>query len=822
MSRSIQKLTFWIGILVVLLVGAPRGGSAQVPRDSVPVVLSVSGGISLGAYEAGVNWSIVEFLRASQDPAFREAIGARDGYYLAAATGASAGNVNGLLSALEWCADRAREPEESLFWTMWVQTGIEQLMNKRLNDSANEAVFHRDFLQDSVFGASLARMRSGTSRPCDVPVGLALTRVRPDSVPIDAGNQIWGRTQRFVAAYRVRNEGTRLVFDQPHPALHSDQSTGKLVVGTLDSAAAQVDSQWIMDAVSASGAFPVAFAPITLTYLDRDSLDANYKNGGTCEVRELFIDGGAFDINPLDLAISLRMSLPGRMRPDSGTRIVYIDPALLRNPILPLRPSPSGKQLAPRGISSLLDFVGPFITSSRSYEMHSLSRSLSRLGEVGEMQRHWLRATTRSQPIFGEHLGAFAAFLGRPMREYDFFAGIYDGLHFAAHDLVCNRSRDTACVQGALERLILSGRLPLGEIAPRAVHHFYADEYGRPLPLSDGPRIVMDREDPPVGPERLTKTRAFLQDRLLRAHHEVLLTQVWTDSIQCKNLHWQQGLTCSGGFGAVLDRTATREVMDEIELWTDEPYCAWDMETAAPSICPVEGHFQRLLANREEFTLRLTDRVMHQVWRIEDRLGWDPDTERWSKEELVEWAELAYRGLGPRRAATFGLRHGWELDPSSIQTVSTHSWKPYVQALPFNLSMADGNGVEFGYRPTLNPSPKTRFLSIVFPGAFTWRSGGRYEVSAGAGLRWNTGWGWVPGVELAYQPVHSTDPGDNATLNSWQTGTVAATLLADRLRVSVRYIGDPEPDVLGGRRWWYTIGLSDFNGLIYWWSRTRG
>jgi hypothetical protein len=780
----------------------------------------------LGAYEAGVNWAIVEFLRASQDPAFREAIGAGNGYYLAAATGASAGNVNGLLSALEWCADRAREPEESLFWTMWVKTGIEQLMNRSLSDDMNEAVFHRRFLQDSVFGASLARMRSGTARPCDVPVGLALTRVRPDSVPIDAGNQIWGRTQRFIAAYRVRNEGTQLVFDQPHPALHSDQSTGKLVVGTLDSATPQVDPQWIMDAVSASGAFPVAFAPITLKYLDRDSLDANWrcKRGGTCEVSELFIDGGAFDINPLDLAISLRMTLPGRSEPDSGTRIVYIDPGLLRNPILSLRPSASQKQLPPRGISALLSFIGPFVTSSRSYEMHSLSRSLSRLGEEGAKQREWLRAMTRSQPIFGEHLGAFAAFLGRPMREYDFFAGVYDGLHFAAHDLVCNRSRDTTCVQGALERLILSERLPLGQVAPRAVNHFYADEYGRSLPLSNGPRIVMDRRDPSVGPARLTKTRAFLQDRLLRAHHEVLLTQVWTDSIQCKNLHWQQGLTCSGGFGAVLDRTATREVMDEIKLWTDEPYCAWDIETAAPSICPVEGHFQRLLANCEEFTLRLTDRVMHQLWRIEDRLGWHPDTAQWSKEDLVEWAELVYRGLGPRQAATFGLRNGWDLDPSSIQSVSRHGWgKRFMQfPLPFNLSMADGNGVELGYRPTLNPSSDARFLSIIFPGSFTWRSGGRYDFSAGAGLRWNTGSGWVPGIELAYQPLHSTDPGDHATLSSWQTGTLAATALADRLRFSVRYVADPEADVLGGRRWWYTIGLSDFNGLIYWWWRTKG
>jgi hypothetical protein len=45
------------------------------------------------------------------------------------------------------------------------------------------------------------------------------------------------------------------------------------------------------------------------------------------------------------------------------------------------------------------------------------------------------------------------------------------------------------------------------------------------------------------------------------------------------------------------------------------------MQTAAPSICP--GHFQRLLVNRKESALLLADRVMHQLWRIEDRLGGD-------------------------------------------------------------------------------------------------------------------------------------------------------------------------------------------------------
>ena len=49
--------------------------------------------------------------------------------------------------------------------------------------------------------------------------------------------------------------------------------------------------------------------------------------------------------------------------------------------------------------------------------------------------------TTRGLPLVGELFAHFGAFLGRPFREYDFYVGVYDAMHFAAAASLCATSR---------------------------------------------------------------------------------------------------------------------------------------------------------------------------------------------------------------------------------------------------------------------------------------------------------------------------------------------------------------------------------------------
>src|SRR3954466_1428468 len=85
------------------------------------LALTISGGVSLGSYEAGLTWTTVQYLRTSS----------RD-LELAAVTGASAGSLNALLAAALWCEDAAEardaSPDDNLFHDAWTPVGIEDLL----------------------------------------------------------------------------------------------------------------------------------------------------------------------------------------------------------------------------------------------------------------------------------------------------------------------------------------------------------------------------------------------------------------------------------------------------------------------------------------------------------------------------------------------------------------------------------------------------------------------------------------------------------------------------------------------------------------------
>src|SRR5512138_850525 len=70
---------------------------------TIPIVFTASGGISLGAYQAGVAWAAIAFMRAANASDAYRASHKLPAFRLDVTTGASAGNVNALISAIEWC-----------------------------------------------------------------------------------------------------------------------------------------------------------------------------------------------------------------------------------------------------------------------------------------------------------------------------------------------------------------------------------------------------------------------------------------------------------------------------------------------------------------------------------------------------------------------------------------------------------------------------------------------------------------------------------------------------------------------------------------------
>lgn len=130
--------------------GDPDKAGGATEQDRVGLV--ISGGVSEGAYQAGVTYALMKYLvlrrQFLEDP---KHVGPSLPAVLAAnrrapkdrapglnsdlppqfevAAGASAGNINSFLAALTWCAgnDRPLKPRENLFWDSWINVGWDKL-----------------------------------------------------------------------------------------------------------------------------------------------------------------------------------------------------------------------------------------------------------------------------------------------------------------------------------------------------------------------------------------------------------------------------------------------------------------------------------------------------------------------------------------------------------------------------------------------------------------------------------------------------------------------------------------------------------------------
>src|SRR3954468_10051442 len=97
-------------LLAALLLLASAARSAQPPAS-----ITISGGVSLGSYEAGLVYYVVETMRLNPAAATPRVV-----------TGASAGWVNAFMPTLQSWGAPVSAPEASLFWRAWIPLGLEK------------------------------------------------------------------------------------------------------------------------------------------------------------------------------------------------------------------------------------------------------------------------------------------------------------------------------------------------------------------------------------------------------------------------------------------------------------------------------------------------------------------------------------------------------------------------------------------------------------------------------------------------------------------------------------------------------------------------
>ncbi len=390
------------------------------PSGTIAQVLTVSGGVSLGVYQAGFLYLTSEWFARHPERA-----------RLRVVTGASAGSINGVIAAMSACMPPQDDPRESLGWQTWMPLGYSALFVP--GEVTAVSAFSRRALLESA-----ERLRAvwdrGLSEPCDVIVGVAVTRLDPLPFHAPGGLSIPRQEEKFVFRLRSRGAGqppwvTNVVDADdpvPHPLLPFRKDAGPERTGFDE----------VRDLIFASAAFPLAFAPQPLYYcMSRDAdADPGTPARDVCESVDgfdLFVDGGVFDNSPLGLAESLvrrhLVAARGKDAPAWGDRnhgapppsnrvnFTYIDPDTAAYP----EHSAPEDAISASLVRAVARLAASFVATARGKELYAMVERRS----GGETTVH---STARHFPTPSALILAFFGFFEREVRRFDFYLGMYD------------------------------------------------------------------------------------------------------------------------------------------------------------------------------------------------------------------------------------------------------------------------------------------------------------------------------------------------------------------------------------------------------------
>jgi len=819
--------------------GPPEAAPAGPPKP-VRYVMTISGGISLGAYEAGFNWALLRHLKKHRADSVQPGSDLAP-LELVAATGASAGNINAFLTAVGWCQtaafDAQESPSNNLFWHAWVPIGLDELFPGPGGAyAADDGLLARSAFTDIKKKLAGATATAGRFAPgCKLPIGITVTRNRLGSLVLNdsagSGPGLQIATQRFVVTMDAQTSPQGLVFAE-RPRACDDPAVGQYL-HLPGPAGSKLPIDTVLGLVEASSAFPLAFGSKRV-----DHCAAGDKRDPLCAVEsempssDAFFDGGVFDNVPLGLGVSLAMPRKPRACPsdhdDGDIEFLYVDPGRRRRgPFGGAGVAQSGEGPT-RGLASAVTFLTNFVQVSRQYELQTAARyvfdrlfneglrrasgpEVTRLakGEQAGRNAARLRLSSRFYPVVGNYLGAFGAFFARSFREYDFYVGIYDALFGVAEGY---------CRTGAPGDPINQGRC----IAAKVLD--LENQMGLAAPGAEPARYVVNE--------------------LLRAEMTAWLSDSNATAGVLASIPAVDSTLTRGPAPALSVGTAGQiKVMAALVAASGEVDRAETVASVSGDPAQKEKFFQddTFVAFVERFHGRLgdidADGVRQQFAPREYRFVRDPDAEMRvalasAAERQAEIEEQENYKLGTQAMAVaqmmlysepFRPSKGLDLDPSSIPDRRLTLGRAMAHLLPYSVSGDFFNGgTSVEYRPGYWFVERAGIGVPLSP--IIWQSGqgGRMLVAAGIALLLHFDSVALPELQIGPRFTQTWQNLRDGSAGTIQPGAeVAAYLLAGKLRLSVGV----DDFVTAGdtlHAWSFKLGLADLNGLTYWALRFIG
>ncbi len=448
---------------------------AAVARRGLRFALVSQGGISLGSWQAGFATVLTDWVKAVRARGFDPASRARG---FTAVTGASAGAVNGLAVALSSCREGSQRPVDTLAYKVWVESlgltgrhGYPGLWSSKDPPRQALALLDERAIREVAMKHAREALGESFTPGCHVDFGFSVTPLgvqtkdvhveeqRSSAPPVSLIRRSSLR-EKFALSFSSDASGTIEVRNVTLPEPSREQRYFFARLG-LQPEGAAIDRDVVLRAVQASGAFPGAFPPVRLPYVERHpTLKEVVKVAA-------FVDGGTFDNTPIGLAVDLTEWQHARTNEQKVVPLQdnpFLSGVLRSQPInyYFLEPNVTAwanqsREVPPDGVATedivrtLLRFGGNFIASSFDAEFLDNAR---RYPFILRANQDWsaprLVVPERQMPIAGEQLAHFFAFFEHDFRVYDFYVGMADARHFLARE---ERQLAIAGEQSLLEKL---------------------------------------------------------------------------------------------------------------------------------------------------------------------------------------------------------------------------------------------------------------------------------------------------------------------------------------------------------------------------------
>jgi hypothetical protein len=434
--------------------------------------------------------------------------------------------------------------------------------------------------------------------------------------------------------------------------------------------------------------------------------------------------------------------------------------------------------------------------------------------------------------MLGEQLGGFGAFLGRPFREFDFYVGIYDALHFFAREACRLESptlTDSTCVRTRLDSLIDPSGVDFGSfasrtdsitvhLARRVLRGVYEWEWG-----GDGTEESARRLSSIVRPDPAATPREIILLALLRANLRLADVVVADSLVECSERDAVQALLCMDGFRGMLEDFADDEVRRAIDQAVDTAgACAPSQWKTSPEHCVADESFRDFVRNPERFVVKAMERMLYQLWRVER----DIEKADEGQGDAVAWSGIVTLSeIGFQSSIGYRYRRGFEPNTSSAPRRG-HA-RVLAALVPNYASFSLGSGgFELGYRPMVHLSNSVAVGATVAPfhlvgNAVGDRNTHRWVI--GPTVHWKRTDIFFSGLSTGVELFGRWGEGPPAAGSDhvWAL-PVTAYLLADKVRIGLRFIPDNDSEVQSGSTVGLTLGLSDMNGVLYWVLRKFG